>query len=370
MMPNTLLFCAVALLGAGALPAAAQPLRAPDRMAIHEAAAAAAAAVRPAMYQQGREEQTDRQTRTLKLGPEGELVLGNVAGDITVTKGGGNEATIDIVKTARARSADEARQMLGLVDVTVSERNGRAEVRTVYSRGDDRSADRRQGDGRGGDWRERRRNTNVSVAYNVTAPAGTRLSVGSVSGTIKVTEIKGDLSISSVSGGVRIANAGRISAAKSVSGTVEILDTQVDGGIEAQSVSGNVILRKISARRVEAGSVSGDVALQDITCERVEAHSVSGTIEYAGSLARNGRYELNSHSGAVRLSVEGNSGFELEANSFSGSVRSDLPLTGEDRDRDAAPHPGRRRTLRGVHGDGSAVVSITTFSGSVVVSKR
>jgi hypothetical protein len=112
------------------------------------------------------------------------------------------------------------------------------------------------------------------------------------------------------------------------------------------------------------------VALEDMQCERVEAHSVSGTVEYAGSLARNGRYELNSHSGSVRLTVAGSSGFELEANSFSGSVRSDLPLTRQDRDREDEPHSGRRRTIRGVHGDGSAVVSITTFSGSVLVSKR
>jgi hypothetical protein len=30
----------------------------------------------------------------------------------------------------------------------------------------------------------------------------------------------------------------------------------------------------------------------------------------------------------------------------------------------------RRRSLRGVYGDGSAVLEVTTFSGSVVVSKR
>ena len=368
MMSNPLPFLTLALLGAGAVPTEAQPLRGPERIAIREAVAAA---VLPSLYQQGREEQADRQTRTLKLGTEGELALGNIAGDITVTRGGGSEATVEIVKTARARTADEAREMLRLVDVTVSERNGRAEVRTVYPRGDDRDgANRREGNGRRGDWRgEHRRNSNVSVAYTVTAPAGTRLSVGSVSGSIKVSDIKGDLSISSVSGGVRIANAGRVSGARSVSGPVEIVDTEVDGGIEAQSVSGNVTLRNIKARRVEAGSVSGGVALQDMQCERVEAHSVSGMVEYAGSLARNGRYELNSHSGGVRLVVAGNSGFELEANSFSGSVRSDLPLSGEDRG-DAARQAGRRRILRGVHGEGSAVVSITTFSGSVVVSKR
>ena len=73
--------------------------------------------------------------------------------------------------------------------------------------------------------RNNRRNINVSVAYTVTAPAGTRLTIGSVSGNIKVSDIKGDLSANSISGDVRIANAGRIAAAKSISGDVEIADT-------------------------------------------------------------------------------------------------------------------------------------------------
>ena len=58
--------------------------------------------VRTVRYQRGREEQTERQTKTVKIGADGELSLANISGDITVTRGGGSEATIDIVKTARA----------------------------------------------------------------------------------------------------------------------------------------------------------------------------------------------------------------------------------------------------------------------------
>jgi DUF4097 and DUF4098 domain-containing protein YvlB len=110
------------------------------------------------------------------------------------------------------------------------------------------------------------------------------------------------------------------------------------------------------------------VQVEDVQCDRVEAHSISGDVEFSGALARGGRYEITSHSGSVRVGVAGNTGFELEANSFSGSVRSDLTLanmsTGDDRG------PMRRRALRGVYGDGSAVLNVTTFSGSVVIAKR
>lgn len=315
-------------------------------------------------YQQGREEQIDRQTRTLKLGAQGELALANLAGDIVVTRSSGSEATIEIVKIARARTADEARAMLGLVDVSVVERDGRAEVKAVYGHGDDwrgERGDRGDRGDRGG------RRMAVSVAYTVAAPAQTRLTVGSVSGNVRVTDIRGDLSISSVSGGVRIANAGRIAEAKSVSGNVEIVDSQVDGAIEAQSVSGSVTLRKVNARRIEVGSVSGSVVLQDLKCDRVEGHSVSGGIEFGGALSKAGRYEFASHSGDARITVDGGTGFDLTARSFSGSVRADLPLVQDAADRDA---PQNRHSLRGVHGDGSAVLSVTTFSGDIIVGKR
>jgi DUF4097 and DUF4098 domain-containing protein YvlB len=335
-----------------AAPAAAQP----SRERIHASVRDAVENFRAVYYQQGREEQSDRQTRTLKLGANGELSLANIAGDITVTKANGNDTTLEIVKTARARTADEAKAQLGIVNVSISERNGRAEVKTEYPQNDQ------------GGWGWGRRSMNVSVAYNVSAPTGTRLTINSVSGNIRVTDVKGDLTVNTISGGVRLANAGRIASAKSVSGNVEILDTQIDGALEAQSVSGGVVLRKVTARRVNVGSVSGTVQVEDVQCDRVEAHSISGDVEFAGSLAKGGRYELTSHSGTVRVGVAGNTGFELEANSFSGSVRSDLTLTNSSTGGDRGPM--RRRSLRGVYGDGSAVLSVTTFSGSVVVSKR
>jgi DUF4097 and DUF4098 domain-containing protein YvlB len=236
--------------------------------------------------------------------------------------------------------------------VNVVERAGRAEVKTVYPNEERRN---------------NRRNFNVSVAYAVSTPANTRLTIGSVSGSIKVSDIKGELAANSISGAVHIANAGRIAAAKSISGDVEIVDTQTDGAVEAQSISGSVLLRKLNARRIDIGSVSGSIVIQDVQCDRVEAHSVSGDVEFAGALAKGGRYELNSHSGDVRMAIAGGTGFEIEANSFSGSVRSDFSLTAQansDGDRRG------RRSLHGVFGDGSAVLDITTFSGSVVLTKR
>jgi DUF4097 and DUF4098 domain-containing protein YvlB len=206
------------------------------------------------------------------------------------------------------------------------------------------------------------------VAYTISAPAGTRVTIGTVSGGITVTDIKGEITANAISGAVRIANAGRIASVRSVSGDVEIIDTQTDGGIEVQSVSGSVVVRNVTAHRMDLGSVSGGVVIHDVKCERIGAHTISGSVDFAGALTRNGRYELSSHSGDVRLAVAGDTGFEVQAASFSGSVRSDVPITIQG--NDLAGGRGRRHSMRGVFGDGSAVLDLRTFSGSIAISKR
>ena len=300
----------------------------------------------------GRDEQTERTTRTVHIGANGELDLANISGDVIISRGTGSDATIEIVKTAHGPSAEEARTMLGLVQVEVTERSGRAEVRTRYPNSDEmRGANRR--------------NVNVSVTYTVTAPAGARITAHSISGNVSARDMHGELTMESVSGNVVIANGGRVAGAKSISGNVEITGADIDGNLEASSVSGTVTARRIKARQLSLNTVSGNLSVEDADASRVELQAVSGNVDLLGTLSRGGRYTLSSHSGEIKVMLSGNTGFELDATTFSGSIRSDLPLTGG-----ASDNRRRQREVRGVYGDGSAVLDLNTFSGSVVISKR
>jgi DUF4097 and DUF4098 domain-containing protein YvlB len=128
------------------------------------------------------------------------------------------------------------------------------------------------------------------------------------------------------------------------------------------SVSGTVRLERIAASRVSAEVVSGDIRAAEMRCDSVQMKTLSGTVDYAGRLESNGRYELHSHSGSVRLVAEGPVGFELQATSFSGRIRPEgLSLQ--------AMSMGRG-SLRATVGDGSAVVVAQTFSGDVIISRR
>jgi hypothetical protein len=349
---------AAAIMTAAALAApaaAAQGQSFIDR--IQDVAHARGATVRTERYQRGgaREEQSERITKTVRLGKDGELDISNISGDVVVTRGGGNDANIEIVKTARAATADAAKEMLRLVEVVVEERAGRAEVRVNY------------GVNSGGGW-TRWRNTNVSVAFTIRAPEGTRLTAKSLSGDIRVNDIKGEVSAESISGHVQISGGERVSAAKTMSGDVEIVNTQGQGSLEASSASGAVTLRNVKVRRLDARSISGNVLLTAVDCERVSIQSMSGDVRYEGPLVRNGRYELKSHSGEVRVAVSGGSGFEIDANTFSGNVRSDFPIKAES----MGPGPARfrRQSMHGTFGDGSAVLELNTFSGNIAITKK
>jgi DUF4097 and DUF4098 domain-containing protein YvlB len=219
----------------------------------------------------------------------------------------------------------------------------------------------RQGDARRGN----RRNINVDVAVTVAAPQNTRVMVRSISGDVSVTDISGGLTLETVSGNIIIANAGRIATAKTISGNIGLKNTRVEGALEAGTISGNLNMQHVSARSLTVSSVSGHVILQDVSCERVEARAISADVSFAGDFQPNGRYEFTSHSGNVRLAVGTKTGFQLEATSFSGEIRSDLPLT-----LGGQQGPRRSRATRGTFGDGSAILELTSFSGNIIISKR
>jgi DUF4097 and DUF4098 domain-containing protein YvlB len=157
-----------------------------------------------------------------------------------------------------------------------------------------------------------------------------------------------------------------VASAKSISGDVEVAETEIDGSLDASTASGSVILRKVKARRVEVSSISGDVVMDDIDSPLVEGQTVSGSVRFSGTPVKGARYEFTSHSGNVTVAVGSNAGFEVEATSFSGSIHSDFSFSNSG-DTERARW---RKSVRGVVGDGSAVIQLTTFSGSITISKK
>jgi hypothetical protein len=292
-----------------------------------------------AKYQDSRygPEVTERFSKTSRVGRTGSLDLSNVAGDITVTGGSGDEIRIEAVKRARSRSGEDAQQLLNELRIDVIETGTRVEVRTQYPRN--------------------RRNYSGLVDYTIAMPSGGSATLRSVSGDVRVTNVKGELRAESVSGNMVTSGATRLSLVKTVSGDIDVTDAAADGEVTVSTVSGDLTARGLKARAVDLSSVSGDVLLTDVTSERATVKTVSGGVEYSGPLTRNGRYEMTAHSGSIRLSVSETTGFELEATTFNGDVRSDFPLTlraGPD-DQGGGRRNRLNRSIRGSFGDANAI---------------
>ncbi|HUL72968.1 MAG TPA: DUF4097 family beta strand repeat-containing protein [Vicinamibacterales bacterium] len=290
-----------------------------------------------------RVEQTDTEKRTLTLGANGTLDLKNVSGDITVTAGSGRDTTVEIVRRSRGRTDADAKLGLEQVKVSVDARGERASVEAHYPN-------------------MNRPPYSVTIDYNVVAPAGTHLTIRSISGDVSIKGIKTDAAVDVVSGTVKISDGG-LSSATTISGDVTLMNVTTDATVNVGSVSGEVKLDQIKCRRLSASIVSGTVAAHEITCGSADLKSMSGDVEYSGPLAKGGRYELQTHSGDARLTVTGSVGFDLQASTFSGEIKLTPPLQLQGASIS-------RHSARGTVGDGGATVVATAFSGDVVIIKK
>jgi DUF4097 and DUF4098 domain-containing protein YvlB len=313
-------------------------------------------------------EQVDKVTQTIKVGDGAAIDLSHLAGDIRVTGISGSEIKIDATKRARHRDPEQAKRLLQALRVDINNYNGRVEVRTVYPMR-----------GQFGN------NISASVDYVIGVPAATTVAVKSISGKITIANVKGEVRAETVSGDVNVSNSPNVSIAKTISGDVTAQNVGSMSTLSLSTISGTVLGTGLKARALEAGSVSGDVRVGGSEIERIEAKSFSGNLEFDAPLTRGGRYEFTSHSGNIRIVMSGNTGFELDADTFAGSVRSEVPVTLRSMGRQdgtatttvsrngrtvTVTRPGSNRAVRGSYGDASAFLSIRSHSGSVVITKK
>jgi len=286
---------------------------------LQQAEAKAAAAQRRAGARIGRgriggqAEASETVSRTVRLEPGGTFDLSNAVGDVTITGGSGSEANIKAIKTVRAISGERAHVVLPMIRVEIAERGGNVEVRTVHPA---RAMGR----------------VDATVDYIVTLPENANLILRSTSGNFTVQRMASD-------------------------------------ELSANTVSGNVTLSDLKSRLLDLHSVMGNLLLRDIDARRALVQSTAGNVEYAGRFQRTGRYQLQTHGGNIRVTPSGNPGLDLDAMTYSGDVRSDFVLRGL-RERPAGPRGARaQKFLRGTVGDAGAMLTMSSFSGNIVLVK-
>ena len=258
----------------------------------------------------GQAEATETVSRTVRLEPGGTFELQNMAGDVTITGGTGREATIEAIKKVRAVSGARAQVLLPLVRVEIAERGGNVEVHTFRPNGANQ----------------------VAVDYVVTLPENVNVILRSTSGNLHVQRMSGD-------------------------------------ELTANTLSGNVTVSDLKSRIVELRTVMGDMQLRDVEAQRALLQTTLGNVEYAGRFQRTGRYQVTTHGGNIRVVTPGTPGFDLDAMTYRGDLKSDFPFRVIQQPQRGAQGPRPQRVLRGAVGDGRAMLNLSSFSGNIVIVK-
>jgi hypothetical protein len=275
--------------------------------------------VTPAAAADDQQQYVERFEKTVPLVADGSVSLHNIAGDIEINTWGRGEVRVEALKTSRAASVELARANADEVTIEVTAEGKLVEIETKYPKN--------QG----------HRNLNVSVEYKLTVPESASVETGSVSGSIRLTALRGNAELNSVSGDVQADQIGGTLRAKSVSGNVRI--TEVSQEATGESVSGAVEIRGVGGE-TKAKSVSGDV-----------------TIEHS-----DGPVSAESLSGDVNVIEAANAGLDVDASTFSGRIQTDFNLSGNT--------DGHDKHLRGAVNGGGKSVRLRSFSGRVSVTRK
>jgi hypothetical protein len=175
----------------------------------------------------------------------------------------------------------------------------------------------RVGDDHGNDWTR-----HVSIDYEITTPANTMLVAQSGSGDLQLSNINGTVKASTGSGSIHAEKLGSGSRLETGSGTIDA--SSLMGSTTLQTGSGEIHAQLGSAGDVVAGTGSGDIKLENVQ-GAVKAETGSGSLDISGQPTA--PWKLETGSGEISLRLGNNAHFTLDAETGSGSVKSDPPLT-------------------------------------------
>lgn len=293
----------------------------------------------------GEEKYEEKFAKTEALAKNGRFSLNNISGDIEIAVWKEAQVKIEAVKRSKAASLDKAKENAAKVTIEVTKEGDLVRVETKYPK--------REGGFWGGD------RISVSVDYKVWVPDQAAVEVHSVSGDVDVAPLGGSAKIVCVSGDVKLHGAAGAEI-KLTSGDLVLQD--IAGDVFIKAVSGDLTVSRIKGS-IEADAVSGDIDLRDVSGARtIGIKTVSGDVTYVGAIVAGGRYALATHSGDVRMTIPAGSAFDLEANTFNGTIETDFEIKVVGK---ISP-----REIRGTVGSGGATIALKSFSGDVELKKK
>jgi hypothetical protein len=223
-----------------------------------------------------------------------------------------------------------------------------------------------------GDLDDRRLFENVSISYEVTVPAATRLRsstgsgrqtidgvdgpirVGTGSGSVRIGRVGGPAEISTGSGGIDIESLGGRLDARTGSGSISV--GALAGPANLRTGSGGISVAQTAAGDIEASTGSGRITIDGVR-GAVSARAASGNITVQGEPL--GQWNLSTSSGRVSVRLPAEAAFDLDARTASGSIQTAHPVT--------VVGTINRRQVKGTVRGGGPTIYVRAASGSIDV---
>jgi DUF4097 and DUF4098 domain-containing protein YvlB len=182
------------------------------------------------------------------------------------------------------------------------------------------------------------------------------------SGDILAHDVKAEVIAKSGNGDVSIENAGKTVDVAAANGDVSI--RTAGGDVTANTAAGDLDIRCVKGA-VQTNSASGSITLVGIG-GNVEATTASGDVSFSGSIRPDGSYRLRTISGETSMTLPPDTpGFTVTLITYNGSITTDFPIKPDS----AIQGPPTNRKITGAYGDGSAKITLDSFSGEVRISK-
>jgi hypothetical protein len=223
-----------------------------------------------------------------------------------------------------------------------------------------------------GRFEDRDLTKNISIDYDISVPAQTKLTshTGSGdqtisglqlpmtaktgSGNVTVEHVSAETRISSGSGDLKISSIKGILYAETGSGNIRAED--VAGDVFANTGSGNVEISQSAGGSVKAETGSGNIKLHGVK-GGLRASAGSGDIHAEGEPTADWR--LGAGSGNITLKVPTQASFNIDARTSSGSLKVNRPVTMQG--------TLARNHIQGKVGNGGVMLDVHTGSGDIEV---
>ncbi|HET6841783.1 MAG TPA: DUF4097 family beta strand repeat-containing protein [Candidatus Angelobacter sp.] len=304
---------------------------------------------------QARAEETGGFERTLKVSGAVNLEVTSGSGNITVHSGSASE--VHVVAKIHAGSswlggASAAEKIQRIQNNPPVEQQGNT-IR--IGRMEDRSLQQ-----------------NVSIDYDITAPAQTKLSSSTGSGEQNIRGLQLPLSAKTGSGSIVIEDAGADTHITAGSGDLKV--SSVQGTLSATTGSGGIHAVGI-AGDVSVSTGSGDVEIEQVAAGNTRVGTGSGSVKVrgnkgglridtgSGDIRAEGEptadWRIGTGSGEIGLKVPAQASFNLDAKTSSGRLTVHHPVTMQG--------TISKNHVQGKVGNGGVLVDVHTGSGDIAI---